>query len=252
MYPVLPFGPFSIPTGPVIILIASTIGLEMAGRYGRRFGLTVDDVWNSGLIAILAGLIVARLWNVIQFGPVYLAEPALIISLRPSGFVLVPGLIAAAIALIIYLIRRALEPVAVVVALSIGIISAWAMIQTGGLLTGELLGLESDVPWAVNYYGQLRHPVALYYGIGLALLVIFLWLLPPSINSTQILLIQCLGVGLIYLCFGAFEYNASLIGNIRSKQLVGFVVALLAALTLSRNVSPKMIGAKDSADISDK
>jgi len=252
MYPILPFGPFTIPTAPVIILIATTIGLELAGRHGRRLGLTIDDVWNVGLIAILTGLIVARIWNVIQFWPVYLSEPGLMISLRPSGFVILPGVIAAAIAIIIYLVRRALAPVTVAVALFTGLISAWAMIQAGGFLTGELLGLESDVPWAVNYYGQLRHPIALYYGMSLAILVISLLFLPPTVNPTQIVLMQLVGVGVIYLFFGAFEHNATLIGNMRSKQLIGFVVALLATFALGRKVSPKIVNAKDYVNISDK
>ena len=67
MYPALPFGPFTLPTGPIFVLLAGYFGLETAARFGRRFGLRSDDVWNAGLLGVLAGFIVARLWNVIQF-----------------------------------------------------------------------------------------------------------------------------------------------------------------------------------------
>ncbi len=97
MYPSLPFGPLSLPTGPVLALIAFWVALETAARFGKGLGLHSDDVWNVGLAALLTGLIVARLWNVFQFREVYFAEPFLVFSLRPSGFVWPPGIIAASI-----------------------------------------------------------------------------------------------------------------------------------------------------------
>ncbi len=111
MYPALPFGPITLPTGPVFAILAIVFTLEVAGRVGRRFGIRPDDVWNTGLLAAVTALIVARLWNVIQFWYVYAAEPMLIISPRPSGFALVPGLIAALIVAYAYLLRKAIDPV---------------------------------------------------------------------------------------------------------------------------------------------
>jgi hypothetical protein len=246
MYPTLPFGPFTIPTGPIIILIAATIGLELAGRYGRRLGLAIDDVWNTGLLTILAGLIVARLWNVIQFWPIYIAEPWLIVSVRPSGFVLLPGLIAGLVTAFGYLLHRALPPLPVGAALAVGTISALAVIQSGALLTGDLLGLQSDLPWAVNYYGELRHPVALYYGGGLALLVALLWWRSTTVSPMRIILFLMLGGGIIYLVAGAFEYDAPLFIGLRTKQLIGLTVALLATLQLaSRFPTTEQHGAEE-------
>lgn len=233
MYPVLPFGPLTVPTGPIVLLIATTLGLECAGRYGRRLGLSADDVWNTGLLTILAGLIVARLWNVIQFWPIYLAEPLLIVSIRPSGFVLLPGLIAGLMAAFAYLFRRALSPAPMTAALAIGLTVALAIWQAGQLLTGDLLGVQTVVPWAVNYYGESRHPVALYYAGGLVLLVGVVWLLADRQRPLQIVLYLLLGSGLIYLTMAAFEYNASTIGGVRTKQLTGFLVALTVALVLA-------------------
>ena len=55
MYPTLPFGPLSLPTGPFITLIAFWLGLEVAARFGQRMGLKNDDIWNTGLLALVAG-----------------------------------------------------------------------------------------------------------------------------------------------------------------------------------------------------
>ena len=110
MYPTLPFGPLSFPTGPILAILAIIVGLEVAGRYGRKLGLHPDDVWNTGLIAFASGLIVARLWNVFQFSHIYRAEPNLILSLRPSGFAFWPGVVAALIGGYAYLLYRRAGP----------------------------------------------------------------------------------------------------------------------------------------------
>ena len=236
MFPVLPFGPMTIPTGPVLTLIAATLGLEIAGRFGRRLGLHMDDVWNTGLFAILAGLIVARLWNVIQFWPIYIAEPWLILSVRPSGFALIPGLIAAVITSYGYMLRYALEPARVTAALGMGIVTGLAIIQVSMFLTGTLIGLNSELPWAVRYYDELRHPVTLYYTVGLILVVMCLWFFGRHIPPTRIILLLLLGCSVIYLAFSAFEDQSTTIMGWRVKQFGGLLIALVSSLTLSRTV----------------
>lgn len=234
MYPALPFGPMTIPTGPIVALIAVTIGLELAGRYGRRLGLLIDDVWNTGLMMLLFGLIVARLWNVIQFWPIYVAEPWLMISLRPSGFALLPGIGGGLVAAYVYMIRRALTPAPVITALGVGITAAAAIFFAGALLTGEIIGLPSTLPWAIKYYGEDVHPVALYYGAGIGLVLLWQWVQPLPSAPLRVLFQLCFGVGLVLLVVGAYEADAALFAGWRLLQVVGFFAALLAALFLAR------------------
>ena len=144
MYPALPFGPITLPTGPIFALLAIYFGLDTAARFGRRLGLRADDVWNAGLLALLAGLIVARLWNVIQFWYVYAPEPMLILSPRPSGFTLWPGLLGALVVAYAYLLWRALSPVKMAAAFAVGWLMAAGILAVGAFLTGTMTGLTSD------------------------------------------------------------------------------------------------------------
>jgi phosphatidylglycerol:prolipoprotein diacylglycerol transferase len=146
MYPTLPFGPLALPTAPLVIMLAAMFGLEIAARYGRRLGLAADDVWNTGLLALVAGLGVARLWNVIQLWPIYRDEPALILSLRPSGFAPLPGILAALIAGYANLLRRALDPLRMVTAIAVGAVAAEILLNAGAFLTGAVVGTTSDLP----------------------------------------------------------------------------------------------------------
>lgn len=234
MYPVLPFGPITIPTGPLVVLVALTIGLEVAGRFGRRLQLSIDDVWNTGLLGVLVSLIVARLWNVIQFWAVYVTELGLILSLRPSGFVWNAGVVAGLIAAYVYLWRRAVPPLAMSVALTAGALMAASLLEVGAFLTGSVIGLPTDVLWAIPYYGVLRHPVALYYALGFALLVFGGWWVVGKVSLGRLWLLWLLGSGLLFLGGGAYEEGSRLVMSLRANQVVGLVIALMACLGLAR------------------
>lgn len=239
MYPVLPFGPITVPTGPLVALVAVTLGLEVAGRFGRRLHLAMDDVWNTGLLWVLVGLIVARLWNVIQFWPVYMAEPWLILSLRPSGFVWSAGAVVGLAAAYIYLWRRALHPLPMTVSLAAGALVAAAFLTAGALLTGNLVGLPTDLPWALPYYGVLRHPVALYFAAGLALLILGGWFGIGKASAGRLLLLWTLGVGVLLLLAGAYEEDGRAMAGLRVTQLFGLLVALVACLGLAQRTETR-------------
>ncbi len=243
MYPALPFGPLTIPTGPLVILLALTIGLEVAGRFGRRLHLAIDDVWNTGLIWVVVSLIVARLWNVIQFWAIYRAEPWLIISLRPSGFVWSAGLLAGLVVAYSYLWRRALDPLPVTVALTAGGLVAAALMAAGTFLTGSLIGVPTELPWALAYYGVLRHPVSFYYAIGFNLIAVSGWYTIRRFSLGRVLLLWMLAVGLLLLIVGAYVEESATLATLRTSQLLGLIVALVASLALTQRppVQPNLV-----------
>jgi phosphatidylglycerol:prolipoprotein diacylglycerol transferase len=233
MYPALSFGPITLPTGPVFILLAAYFGLDAAARTGRRLGLRADDVWNTGLLALLAGVIVARLWNVYQFWYVYAAEPLLIFSLRPSGYALWPGVIAALTAGYAYLLRLALHPLVMAAALAPGVLAAGVFLNVGDYLTGMLTGLPSDRPWALPYFGEMQHPVAWYRAVGLLIVLLLVWWRLDRTRPQRTLYLASLGWGLVHLIADGFAANVSMTGPFRTSQLVGLAVALLCTALLA-------------------
>jgi phosphatidylglycerol---prolipoprotein diacylglyceryl transferase len=246
MYPTLPVGPLSFPTGPIFAILAVILGLETAGRYGRKLGLHPDDVWNTGLIGFAAGLIVARLWNVFQFAHIYRAEPILVFSLRPSGFAFWPGLIAAFIGGYLYLIYRALDPVRIGAAFSIGGLAGGSLLSLSGYLTGSILGLPSDLPWALHYFGVPRHPAGLYLAAGMALLAAALWLRADPDHPSRTILWAILGYSLLRLVVDGFRDAMSLTGPVRVSQLLALAVALVSIALLARSASAESAGSIQS------
>ena len=235
MYPTLPFGPLALPTGPVLAIFAVMLTLDIASRYGRRLDVHPDDIWNVGLIALTAALIVARLWNVFQFWYIYQSDPILIFSIRPSGFEFWPGLIAALIAGYAYLMRRALSPVRVAAALAVGLVAGSIVHGISGYATGTQLGLVSNGPFALPYFGEMRHPAGLYQALASLFLTLLLWLAADARQPVRVLWQAILGYSLIRLVTDGFLAETTLLGNLRVSQIIALAVALVALLLLAKN-----------------
>ena len=234
MLPTLPFGPLSLPTGPVLAIFAVVLTLEIGGRYGKRLQLHPDDVWNTGLIGLAAGLIVARLWNVFQFWYIYRAEPLLIVSLRPSGFAYWPGVAAAGVAGYAYLLRMRLDPVKMAAALAVGMAGGGVIQGLAGYATGAVLGVVSDVPWALNYFGEMRHPVGLYRTLGFAALCVLLWWRGDRAHPGRLVWQAVLGYSLVHLVADAYLDGEDLLAGFRVSQIAALVGALVATWMLTR------------------
>lgn len=236
MYPTLPLGPISLPTGPVFALLAFWFGLETAARYSRRVGGHPDEVWNTGLLAVLAGLIVARLFHVVQFWAIYAAEPLLVFSLRPSGFTWGPGVAAAVVGGYTYLWRRRSDPLRVAAALAVGGLAAGVVLGVGTHLTGSAVGMPSALPWAVSHYGELLHPIGYYRALGFLLWLAAMWAWDRSRQPARTLWTALFGAALVWLLAEAFRAEPPLLGPFRSGQLVALALALTASLMLARGV----------------
>jgi phosphatidylglycerol:prolipoprotein diacylglycerol transferase len=243
MYPALPLGPITLPTAPIFALLAVYLGLETAGRVGRRLGLRPDDLWNTGLIALLAGFIVARVWNVFQFWYVYSAEPLLLFSLRPSGFAFWPGVAAAVAAAYGYLLRYALHPTRVVAAFAAGALMAASALAVSDYLTGAIVGLPSDLPWARPYFGEMRHPAALYRAVGFGVSGVWVWLGVRAATPGRTVGHALLAASLVILLADAYVADSAVVAGLRSSQLGGLGGALAASgwlALLSRRRAPSV------------
>ncbi len=243
MYPMLPFGPFSLPTGPIFALFAMWVGLEIASRFARRLELDPDAVWNAGLVALLAGLIVARLWNVVQFWYIYADQPRLIFSLRPSGFALLPGVIGGAIACYGYLYWRALDPLRIAAAFAVGGLAAAAVLNVSAYLTGATLGMPGEGPLTLAYFGQPRYPVALWRAAGLTLALVLVLYYADVVHPARTIWMALLGFSLVHLLCDAFLAEPALIGPFRAGQLLGLIGALVSVAMLARPPRPPVVEA---------
>jgi phosphatidylglycerol:prolipoprotein diacylglycerol transferase len=100
----------------------------------------------------------------------------------------------------------------------------------GLLLSGEVLGLPTDLPWAIYLLGASRHPTQLYYAIAAALTWLILRSLArrypiPGVPTAAALALQ----GLAWLIIEPFRADAPMLpGGVHLNQILGLALILIA------------------------
>ncbi len=149
----LTIGPFALPLGPLLLLVAVTLGSYLGKWRGRRMGMDVEPpLWTI----LVVGVVAARLVFVAAYWNSYQVAPWRILDIRDGGFTLAAGLAAAVLAGLWFLLRRRSERQPLLLAfLTAGIV--WGL---GSLLAAQPFSDKATLPTIVlqDLQGQ---PVAL-------------------------------------------------------------------------------------------
>ena len=82
MLPVIQIGPMSMQAPGLILLIGLWVGLVIAERLAPRFGANPNHVYNLVFVALISGVIGARLSYLMQYFQAFLESPASLFSLN--------------------------------------------------------------------------------------------------------------------------------------------------------------------------
>jgi len=239
MLPVLQLGPFAIQTHPLALLLAGWLGLTVAGKAAKRLGLDEDHVYNAGLYALIAGVVAARFAHVIVYWQAYRTQPLEIFGFNTQAFVLWPGLVAALAVGGWYVYRHKLPLLRFLDALAPGLLTGVAVASAGALLTGRTPGAPAELPWSVNLWGVRRHPSQIYEALALlGVTVLVLQMIRRGSAPGMPFLTALLGYGLVRWLLEPFHAESALLpGGLRTAQVVGLVLALLALWGIRRLLS---------------
>jgi len=258
MLPILQFGPLSIRTPGLALLLGLWLALDVAQRIGAARGLNGDRVYAVGLAVIVAGVIGARLSFVLLNLPLYLGirpwTQALlsVAALAPGTEIPLLGLIIA-VAVILRLCRRwqfpvlttldVLAPAAVILITFIGLAT---------LLSGEAHGVETSLPWHIYLWGEYRHPTQLYLSLSTLLILVLLWRIgglqgivapldAPNLDSGTIAQITLILLSLAVLLIEPLRADSPVMcGGIRTWEVAALftLIASLAAFAVRPAYSP--------------
>lgn len=240
MFPVLRVIGLTLPVGPLSLLLALYLGLELSERaLTRNAPADKRDAWraafqHAAFISLVAGLVGARVGYALQYHVLYRDSPALLLSLRPGTLSLWPGVLTAGLVAVLILRRKQLSLSVAADAGAIGIAGALLVFSVGNFLTGRAYGTVTNVPWGVEMWGAVRHPVQLYTAVALGMTLVVLWYLQRRALPGEILWRFALLYSLSQLFLAAFRANAATWGpEIRIGQTVALVVLLGSMYVLS-------------------
>jgi phosphatidylglycerol:prolipoprotein diacylglycerol transferase len=252
MLPVLQLGPFAIQTYPLVVILAGWAALAIAGRAASRLGIDPDHIYNAGLYGFVAGIVVGRFAHVATYWTAYRSQPLEIFGFNTTAFLVWPGVIAGLAVAGWYIYRRRLPLVAMLDAFAPGALVGLALAALGALLAGRDPGSASSLPWAVTLWSVRRHPVQVYEAIGLLAVAALVWnMIGNGARRGAPFLTALAGYGLTIWFVEAFrapEATTTIAGGMRSSQVVGLALAVLALIGFRFLVTRPPAPALDEAE----
>ncbi|MEW5884731.1 MAG: prolipoprotein diacylglyceryl transferase [Armatimonadota bacterium] len=238
MHPVLfeIFG-FQVRSWGVLLVVGVLVGMFLAVRRARRFGISPDGTMDMAWLLLIAGVIGGRLGWVLQELPYYLERPVEIFYLRAGGMTSYGGVAGAAIALAFWC-RRAGVPFLVALDwLAAPALAVNAIGRVGCFLNGCCYGAECDLPWAVVVHPEgggeayLGHPAQLYDTalslLGAAALLWYERHSPTALARGRLTALFLLAYGGSRVVLEVFRAGASSGSNFGWSVPDGLVVAAL-------------------------
>ncbi len=156
----LQLGAVRVSTYGLFLLLGFATGLLRFVRTAHRADLSPGEALDLGLSVLLVGLVGARAAHVVAHVSAYAPQPFRAVAIwQEGGLAFYGGVAGAAVAcwwLRRHRWRETLDVLAAPVALG------YAVGMLGAVWGGSFPGRPTDLPWAVEGGGTLRHPVAAY------------------------------------------------------------------------------------------
>jgi len=246
-------GPLVIRWYGILMATSIVVGLWICHRQARREGLPADDIISVGQWAILAGLVGARMYEVVFNWDYYGQYPKKILAVWEGGLAMHGGLIVGPLVGIwlAYLwsvpILRSLDVTAPSFAIGQAI-GRW-----GNFFNEEAFGRPTDLPWKLYIspphrppgYTQFEsfHPTFLYESLwDLAIFFVLVgWLRPRLREQPGALFFAYIGLYSVgRFAIEAIRLDSFWLGPFRVAQLaslLGVVVALVGLVWTRRRAS---------------
>ena len=243
-------GPVVIRWYGILMATAIVVGLWLGHRRARLDGLPADDIIGAGQWAVLAGLVGARLYEVVFNWDYYGRFPSKIIAVWEGGLAIHGGLIAGPLvgAWLAWRWRlpvlRGLDVAAPSIALGQAI-GRW-----GNFFNEEAFGGPTDLPWKLYVspghrplgYGQFEffHPTFLYESLWNLVVVALLlvWLRPRLATRPGALFFWYVGLYSVgRFAIEPLRLDSFMLGSLRVPQLasvLGVAVAVAGAVWTRR------------------
>lgn len=246
-------GPLAIRWYGVLMATAMALGLWLAHRDARRRGLDSERLLKASELALLGGLIGARLYYVAFNLDYYSRFPGKIFAIWEGGLAIHGGVLGGILVGGIYAWRRRLPLRQYLDVAAPSLALGQAIGRWGNFFNEEAFGRPTNLPWKLYISPPHRppgfaqfdyfHPTFLYESIWdfAVFLALVLWLRPTLRNRPGALFFCYVGLYSIgRFAIEALRLDSFWVGNFRVPQIasvVGLVVAGLGLLWTRRRAT---------------
>lgn len=247
MLPILQVGPLVVPVPILLLLIGFWIGLDVLEKQSIHFKVDAGQLSTLVLISLVAGLVGARLAYAARTLDAFIENPLNLLSPLPQMFDPLAGLVVALIVGLLVLWRKHIALWPTLDAL-VGLFSILSV--TLGLVhaaSGDAFGLPSNLPWAINLWGEMRHPTQVYETLAALLIAMLVW--PGRSTPTRLVRFSQSKPGFrfwVFLALSAmarilletFRGDSLLLFNLfRQAQVIAWLVLAISLWQIGRRLS---------------
>lgn len=169
MLPIIQIAGLTLRTPGLALLAGLWLGLEVSSREGMRRGISGDRLYNVAFYSLIAGVLGTRLAFVVTHLSLYtgitpwLRAVLSIASLTPGTEIGWAGVLIGLGVAAYFTHRWNLAPLDLADALAPGVGIVAIGVGLANLLSGEVYGIETNLPWGIPMWGTTRHPTQIYF-----------------------------------------------------------------------------------------
>ncbi len=149
----------------ILIVAGALAGAYIATREAKRHGVDPDHIWNALLVALILGVIGARIYHVVS-SPTgtniglqyYLDNPLEMLNFRQGGLGIYGAVAGGILALYLYARYAKLNFLQLVDIAIPGLAIGQAIGRWGNFFNQELYGFPTDLPWGIPIDAAHRLP----------------------------------------------------------------------------------------------
>lgn len=236
----------------VLIAVAVLLGMSLALRHSKRYGIKQDDILDCLLAAVPAAIVFARLYYVIFSWETYRENLWLIFDTRAGGLAFYGAVIGAILAVLTVCAFKKISALKMADFLILYIPLGQAIGRWGNFFNQEAFGTNTDLPWGMysngtrDYLASLNlpglnpdkpvHPTFLYEFIGnLLIFVVLLFIRRQSKKRAEVIAWYLFLYGTLRFFVESIRTDALMVGqsSLRVSLLLSALMVLGAMLTLA-------------------
>jgi phosphatidylglycerol:prolipoprotein diacylglycerol transferase len=228
-------GAFEVRWYGIMVVLAVVALIAISLREAKRVGLAEEHIYSVGLWGIIGGIIVSRLFHVIDKWSYYIAHPAQIFGFE--GLTVYGAVLGALLAVLIYCWVKKISFWLMGDVIAPGAILGQAIGRVGCLMNGCCYGLPTSLPWGVVYTNPASYcpldesfqPTQIYHLIWNLIGFGILWSLRRRLKPQGSLFLLYLALyvagdlSIRFVRVGE-PFRSGMFFNLQQAQLIGIVI----------------------------
>jgi phosphatidylglycerol---prolipoprotein diacylglyceryl transferase len=236
MYPeILKVGPVTIYSYGLMLGMAFIVASYLFTVELKRVNLNPNIATEVTLISLVAGIVGAKLFHVLENWSEFIDNP--VMALSPAGLTWYGGFLLALLFIFLYIKKKKIPFLTIADLNSPGLALGYGIARIGCHLSGDGdYGIVSNLPWAYSYLhgtvptppGVLVHPTPIYELIAGIIMFVFLWSIRKKMKKVgELFMIYLILTSISRFLVETIRINPRIIFNLSEAQLISVILCII-------------------------